>query len=380
MNLFPVYSLYDIELVKGKMSYVYDKNDKAYLDLYGGHAVISVGHSHPDYVKALKKQLATFVYYSNSVQLPIQRKLANKLGKASRCFDYQLFLCNSGAEAIENAIKIASFETGRSKILCFEGAFHGRTHGALAVTDDPKISAPINQAEHVIRIPFNDAVALKKAFKSHGKEIAAVIIETIQGVAGIVTADSSFLNLLERLCFQNEALLIADEVQSGFGRTGKFFAFQHFNIQPHLITMAKGMGNGFPIGGVLIHPNIKASLGMLGTTFGGNPLACAASIAVLDIIKNEDLKQNAIKQGEYLVKQLLQIEEVKSVSGLGLMLGVTFDFPIRTLRDQMALQHNVLTGNAKDPNVLRILPPLNIKKKEIDLFLQKLLICLENIK
>jgi acetylornithine/N-succinyldiaminopimelate aminotransferase len=223
-------------------------------------------------------------------------------------------------------------------------------------------------------------VALKKAFKSHGKEIAAVIIETIQGVAGIVTADSSFLNLLERLCFQNEALLIADEVQSGFGRTGKFFAFQHFNIQPHLITMAKGMGNGFPIGGVLIHPNIKASLGMLGTTFGGNPLACAASIAVLDIIKNEDLKQNAIKQGEYLVKQLLQIEEVKSVSGLGLMLGVTFDFPIRTLRDQMALQHNVLTGNAKDPNVLRILPPLNIKKKEIDLFLQKLLICLENIK
>jgi acetylornithine aminotransferase len=379
MNLFPVYSLYDIELVKGKMSYVYDSNENAYLDLYGGHAVISVGHSHPDYVKAVKKQLQTFVYYSNSVHLPIQKKLANKLGKASRCFDYQLFLCNSGAEAIENAIKIASFETGRSKILCFDGAFHGRTHGALAVTDDPKISAPINTAEHTIRIPYNDAAALKQAFKTFGKEIAAVIIEPIQGVAGIVMAESAFLNLLERLCFQNNALLIADEVQSGFGRTGKFFAHQHYNIQPHLITVAKGMGNGFPIGGVLIHPNIKASLGMLGTTFGGNPLACAAAIAVLDIIKKEDLKQNAAKQGAYLMKQLLEIEAVKSVSGLGLMIGITFDFPIRTLRDQLALQHGILTGNAKDPNVLRILPPLNIKKKEIDLFLQKLVISLDNI-
>ncbi len=377
MNLFPTYPLFNISLEKGKGCYVYDAKGKKYLDLYGGHAVISIGHDHPAYTKAIKKQAGKLGYYSNSVKLPIQYELAQKLGKLSKYPDYQLFLCNSGAEANENAIKLASFHTGRKLIVAFEGGFHGRTHGAVAVTDNPKIRAMVNSNEHVITLPFNDKDALKKVFAEKGMEIAAVIIEPIQGVAGIQIAKTGFMQLICRLCHQKGALLIADEVQAGYGRTGKFFSHQLMGAHPHLITMAKGMGNGFPVGGVLIHPDIKAWYGMLGTTFGGNPLACAASIAVLDVLKKEDLINNANALGKYLKEQLGELKQVNEVRGKGLMIGIVFEQPIKPIREELLYKYHILTGSSKDPNVLRILPPLNVKKKQLDVFLKALNKCLE---
>ena len=377
MNLFPTYPLFDISLEKGKGCFVYDINGNRYLDLYGGHAVISVGHNHPVYAKRLKSQISKLGYYSNSVKLPIQSELANKLGKLSKYNDYQLFLCNSGAEANENALKLASFHNKRKVIVAFEGGFHGRTHGALAVTDNPKIRAVINENNHVITLPFNNKELVKKAFKERGNEIAAVIIEPIQGVAGIQVAQPSFIQLIERLCYQKGALLIADEVQAGFGRTGKFFSHQHMNVRPSLITVAKGMGNGFPIGGVLIHPDIKGWYGMLGTTFGGNPLACAASIAVLDIIKDKKLVSHSKELGSYLMKRLAKIKGVKEVRGKGLMIGIEFNKPIRKIRETLLYKHHILTGSAKDPNVLRILPPLIVKRKSLDIFIKALESCVK---
>ncbi len=365
MKLFPVYPVFDLELVKGKGSYVYDSKGNKYLDLYGGHAVISVGHNHPNYSKALKKQMKKLSYYSNSVKLPIQKKLAKRLGKASGYEDYNLFLCNSGAEANENALKLASFETSRRLVIAFEGGFHGRTHGAVAITDNQKIQAPINNNSHVLTIPLNNINVLRGTFKTYEKEIAAVIIEPIQGINGIQMARISYLQELEALCKEYGVMLIADEVQAGFGRTGKFFSHQHAGIKPHLITMAKGMGNGFPIGGVLIHPEIASWVGMLGTTFGGNPLACAASLSVLDIIKKEDLLKNARKMGAYLKSKLSGMEGVKEVRGEGLMIGIEFDFPVEELRKSLLFESKIFTGSAKQGNVLRILPPLNVTKKQI---------------
>ena len=379
MKLFPVYPLFDIELVKGKGANVYDSDGQEYLDLYGGHAVISVGHGHKEYKKAIKKQLDELAYYSNSVKLPIQDKLARKLGKVSGYKDYSLFLCNSGAEAIENALKIASFQTKKRVVIAFEGGFHGRTSGAVAVTDNKKIQALVNPSDHVVTIPFNNINVLRGALNSYENEIAAVIIEPIQGVNGIQVADISYLIELEQLCNAAGILLIADEVQAGYARTGEFFSHQHAGIKPHLITVAKGMGNGFPIGGVLIHPDIDAWAGMLGTTFGGNPLACAAALSVLKIIEAEELQKNASKLGDYLKNELQHLPKIIEVRGRGLMIGIEFDFPIKELREKLLYEHHILTGSAKQPNVLRILPPLNIKKKQLDQFLQALRKSLKNL-
>lgn len=380
MNLFEVYPIYNIALKKGKGCYVYDDQGNRYLDLYGGHAVISVGHNHPYFNSAVSRQLHQLPYYSNSVKLPIQWKLANKLGRASHRNDYQLFLCNSGAEAIENAIKLASFHTGRKRIIAFENGFHGRTHGALAVTDNPKIRAAVNTSEHVLTLPFNDEAALKAAFAANKDSIAAVLIEPVQGLGGIHVATSGFLQLIERLCLQHGALFIADEVQSGCGRTGLFFAHQHARVNPHLIAVAKGMGNGFPIGGVLIHGDVKPWHGMLGTTFGGSPLACAASIAVLDIIRDEKLKERATALGKRLMEGLIALPGIREVRGMGLMIGAEFQFPVAKLRQDLLFRHHILTGSSKNPDVLRLLPPLTLKKKHADYFLERLQTALEELK
>ena len=371
MNLYPVYSLFDIEPVRGEGCYVFDKNDEKYLDFYGGHAVISVGHSHPHFVKKMEEQLHKMIFYSNSVQNSLQTQLAEKLGKVSGCENYELFLINSGAEAVENALKVASFKTGRSKIISLKRGFHGRTSAAVNVTDNEKIKAPINRRFENIQIEINDEVALKNELQKG--DVAAVIVECIQGVGGLDSVYPSFLKTIETACAENGAVFIADEIQAGFGRTGKFFAFQHHGVQPDIITMAKGMGNGFPIGGILIRKGLyDAWAGMLGTTFGGNHLACVASHAVLEIFENENLIENAARVGKYLKSELSKIPDVKDVKGEGLMCGAAFDFPIKDLRNRMVYEEKVFTGNAKLPNVLRILPPLNITEKEVDLFIEKL--------
>jgi acetylornithine/N-succinyldiaminopimelate aminotransferase len=364
MPLFDVYPLYDIHLEKGRGSWVYDHKGKKYLDFYGGHAVISIGHSHPHYVKTIKKQLNKLGYYSNSVHLDIQEELANLLGKLSGYPDYNLFLCSSGAEAIENALKLASFVTGRKTVIAMQGAFHGRTAGAVAVTDNKKIKAPVNDDSNVVFVPMNDIAALTNAMKDH--EACAVIIEPIQGVNGIYGAEPAYLQAVQLLCKQHGTMFIADEVQCGYGRTGKFFAHQYAGVKPDIITMAKGMGNGFPVGGVLIHPNIKPWHGMLGTTFGGSPLACAAAIAVLEVIEKEGLIAQAEVMGQHLIEKALELKKIKEVRGTGLMLGVEFNFPIKDIRNTIALKEHVLTGNASNPNTLRLLPALNIRAKEAD--------------
>jgi acetylornithine aminotransferase len=367
MKLFDVYPLINVNLVKGEGCYVYDDKDTKYLDFYGGHAVISVGHAHPHYIKRLEQQLHQLSFYSNSVHLEIQQQLADKLGQLSGYNDYQLFLVNSGAEANENALKVASFHNNRKKVIAFKGAFHGRTAGAVAVTDNPKIKPPINDDSHVIFIDLNDEATLKNAFEKN--EICAVIIEPIQGVNGIYEPTTSFLKLIQQLCTSNDALFIADEVQCGYGRSGKFFAHQLAEVQPDIITMAKGMGNGFPIGGILIHPKYAAKYGMLGTTFGGSPLACAAALAVLEIIENELLIENTIAIGNYLIEQCKALPQVKEVRGKGLMIGVEFEFAIKELRDKLIHEHKIFTGNANQPNTLRLLPTMNITKDAADLFL-----------
>ncbi|HHH49985.1 MAG TPA: aspartate aminotransferase family protein, partial [Saprospiraceae bacterium] len=361
MKLFKVYPLFDIEPVKGKGCYVYDQSGTKYLDFYGGHAVISIGHSHPHYIKRMTAQLNKIGFYSNSVTNSLQIELAQKLGQLSNCEDYQLFLCNSGAEANEDALKLASFATGYNKVIAFKKAFHGRTSAAVNVTDNPKIQAPINKGFESVLLDLNDIKTLKTECDKGG--ICAIIIEGIQGIAGINIPDPKFLKELEQICKQKNIPLILDEVQSGYGRSGKFFAFQHADIQPDIITTAKGMGNGFPIGGVLIQNKYVAKYGMLGHTFGGNHLACAAGLAVLEVMESEYLIQNSETLGNYFKKQLEQIDGVKEVRGRGLMLGIEFDFPIAEMRKQLIYKEHIFTGSSAHPNVLRLLPPLSIKKK-----------------
>lgn len=370
MKLFDVYSLYDIEPVKGSGNYVYTDDETEYLDLYGGHAVISVGHAHPRYVNAVAKQVAALGFYSNSVINSLQTRLAEKLGKASGYDDYALFLCNSGAEANENAMKLASFETGRSKILAFCHAFHGRTSGAVAATDNPNIQAPFNKTPNVDFVPLNDIVAVKSALNS--KEYAAAIIEGIQGVAGIYEPTTEFLQGLAKECKETGTLLILDEIQSGYGRSGKFFAHQHHGVRPDIITCAKGIANGFPMGSVLISPELEAKKGMLGTTFGGNHLACAAAIAVLDIIEDEKLVENAAETGAYLIEELKKIPQVNDVRGRGLMIGFEVDgFTGGDLRKMLLFDHHIFTGGAGKMTV-RLLPALSLSKKDAEKFISEL--------
>lgn len=370
MQLFNVYPLFDIEPVRGQGCYVYDADGKAYLDFYGGHAVISIGHSHPHYVEKVREQLGKLAFYSNSVQNPLQVALAEQLGRLSGCDDYQLFLCNSGAEANENALKMASFHNGRTKIVAFRKAFHGRTSAAVNATDSEKIKAPINRRFKVEFHEWNDLETVKASLEE--EDVCAVIIEGIQGIGGIHVPDPAFLKEVEELCRKTNTVLILDEIQSGYGRSGRFFAFQYAGIKPDLITVAKGMGNGFPIGGVLIQPEFEASYGLLGTTFGGNHLACAAGTAVLDVIETENLIDNAARIGSYLIEELGKMPAVKSVRGQGLMIGASFDFPVAPLRKQLLFEEALFTGSSSDPNTLRLLPPLNIGQAEADLFLERL--------
>ena len=370
MSLFNVYPLFDITPIKAKDVFVYDKNDTEYLDLYGGHAVISIGHSHPTYVKNISDQVSKMGFYSNSIQNPLQVALANELVEQSNCKDYQLFLCNSGAEANENALKLASFHTGKKKVISFTNSFHGRTSAAVAATDNAKIVAPINAQQEVVFFDLGDLKSVEIALQKG--DVCAVIIECIQGVGGLDESTSEFYQGLDKLCKQYSALLIADEVQSGFGRTGDFFAFQKHNISPDIISIAKGMGNGFPVGGILIHPTIKASYGLLGTTFGGNHLACVASLTVLEVLKEEKLLENATSISEYFIEKAATIPEIKKIKGRGLMLGMEFDFPIAALRKELIFKHHIFTGSAKNPNLLRILPPLTIKKQHVDQFFEAL--------
>lgn len=370
MQLFDVYPLYDVTPVLAKGIVVTDEKGQEYLDFYGGHAVISIGHSHPHYVNRIKDQLDKIGFYSNAVQNPIQEELATKLGELSGCENYNLFLCNSGAEANENALKMASFITGKSRIIAFKNSFHGRTSAAVAATDNPSINAPINKQQQVTFLALDDSDGLQKEL-SKG-DVCAVIIEAIQGVGGLDEPSTEFYQNIASLCKVHKVVLIADEVQSGYGRSGKFFGFQHHNIVPDIISIAKGMGNGFPVGGILIHEDIKASHGLLGTTFGGNHLACAASLAVLEVIEKENLVENAAKLGTYFTEKAKEIPEVKRVKGKGLMLGLEFDFEVGSLRKKMIYDHHLFTGGAKDKYVLRILPALNITEKDIDTFFEAL--------
>ncbi|MDK2852897.1 MAG: acetylornithine/N-succinyldiaminopimelate aminotransferase [Proteiniphilum sp.] len=369
MNLFDVYHLWPIEPVKAEGCRLWDKNGTEYLDLYGGHAVISIGHSHPRYVKALQQQAARIGFYSNSVQNSLQQELAEKLGELSGYPDYALFLCNSGAEANENALKLASFHTGKKRVIAVEGAFHGRTSGAVAVTDNPAIQAPFNREHDVTFLPLNNLDAVDQELRKG--DVAALLIEGIQGVAGIYLPDNTFLQGVRELCNHYRTVLILDEIQSGYGRTGNFFAHQAAGIRPDLITTAKGMGNGFPIGGVLISPLFEAKKGMLGTTFGGNHLACAAAIAVLEVLKDESLIENAREIGDYLKKELSLMKGISEVRGRGLMLGISFEPEDADIRDELLFRHHIFTGGAKN-NVMRLLPPLSIGRAEVDHFLTAL--------
>jgi acetylornithine/N-succinyldiaminopimelate aminotransferase len=367
MKLFDVYPINPINIVKGVGSLVYDDKGTEYLDLYGGHAVISIGHTNPHYVKRLEDQLHRIGFYSNSIEIPLQKELAEKLGKVSGKDDYQLFLCNSGAEANENALKLASFHNGKKKVIAFRKSFHGRTSLAVAVTDNPKIVAPVNETENVIFLPWNDESALEKAFADN--EISSVIIEGIQGVGGIIVAGESFLRKIRSLCGANNAVFIADSVQCGYGRTGKFFSHDFAGVNADIYTMAKGMGNGFPIGGIIISPKIQPSYGMLGTTFGGNHLACAAGLAVLEVIERDNLLQNAAEVGAYLIEEVKKFEQVKEVRGRGLMIGIELPEELAHVRKELLFKHHIFTGEAK-PNVIRLLPALNLTKAHADRFLE----------
>ncbi|MDG1037865.1 MAG: aminotransferase class III-fold pyridoxal phosphate-dependent enzyme [Polaribacter sp.] len=370
MPLFNVYPLYDVTPVKAKGVYVYDENQTEYLDLYGGHAVISIGHGHPKYVEAITNQVAELGFYSNAIQNPLQVKLADKLEALSGCKNYELFLCNSGAEANENALKLASFKTGKSRIVAFKNGFHGRTSAAVAATDNKNIIAPINAQQKVTTLDLNDIENVKTELEKG--DVCAVILEFIQGVGGLDQANSDFFEQVDLLCKENNTLLIADEVQSGYGRSGKFFAFQHYNVTPDIISIAKGMGNGFPIGGILIHPNIEAKFGMLGTTFGGNHLACAAGLSVLNVIEEQGLMDNVKEMSSYFIKIAKTIPMIRNIKGKGLMLGLEFDFEVGDLRKQLIYDYQIFTGGAMNKNLLRILPPLTVKKDHIDQFFEAL--------
>lgn len=369
MKLFDVYPLFDLEIVSGKGCYTYDSHGTEYLDLYGGHAVISIGHSHPYYVNRITEQAKKLVFYSNSVVNSLQQQLADKLGALSGYDDYSLFLINSGAEANENALKLASFHTGKKKVIAFAHSFHGRTSAAVKVTDNPRIVAPINDTFEVAFFPLNDMARVEQELA--GGDVCAVIIEGIQGVGGIQIPEVQFLQELREACSRHHVVLILDEVQSGYGRTGKFFAHQYAGIRPDLITVAKGMGNGFPIGGVLISPQFTPVYGMLGTTFGGNHLACTAACAVLDVMRDEHLVDNAARVGQYLIDRLREIPQIKEVRGKGLMIGLEFDQPVKELRNRLLFEQHVFTG-ASGTHVIRLLPPLSLSQAQADCFIGKL--------
>lgn len=366
MKLFDVYPLFDVTPVRGEGIYLYDENGERYMDLYGGHAVISIGHSHPQYVAMLTDQIENLGFYSNSVKIPMQQELADKLGELSGYNDYQLFLCNSGAEANENALKLASFYNGRKKVIAFQQSFHGRTSLAVAATDDASIRAEVNTDHEIVFLPLNNADALLSAM---GDDVCAVIIEGIQGVGGVNIPDADFLQLLRSECTRHNTVLILDEIQSGYGRSGYFFAHQYACIKADLVTVAKGMGNGFPMGGVIIGPQFKAKYGLLGTTFGGNYLACTAGIAVLDVLKDENLIAKSAELGNYLIDKLNQLEGIKEVRGMGLMIGIELYSPADKVRKDLLASHKIFTGSASNKNVLRILPPLTVTKAEVDFFL-----------
>lgn len=371
MSLFNVYPLNPIAITKALGSRVWDDKGQEYLDMYGGHAVISIGHTNPHWVKRIEDQLHSIAFYSNSVIMPIQSELANAINEISGKKDFQLFLCNSGAEANENALKLASFHTGRKKIIAFKKAFHGRTSLAVAATDNSSIVAPVNETNNIIFLPLNDEVALEACFATNGTEIAAVIVEGIQGVAGIHEATNAFLQSIRKQCDQFGAIYIADSVQCGYGRSGKFFSHDFAGVNADIYSMAKGMGNGFPIGAILIAPHIQAKFGMLGTTFGGNPLACAAALGVIEVMQEENLIQNAQIQGEYLMNALKAMKGVKVVRGKGLMIGFEMEEGLEDLRKVLLNEFKIFTGEAK-PNVIRLLPSLAITKNDIDLFLKGL--------
>ncbi|GAB2634368.1 aspartate aminotransferase family protein [Belliella aquatica] len=371
MNLFDVYPLINVTPVKAQGANLWDENGAEYLDLYGGHAVISVGHSHPHFNQRIKDQLDQIAFYSNSVQIPIQKQLATKLGELSGYTDFNLFLCNSGAEANENALKLASFVTGKSGFISFSGAFHGRTSGAVALTDNPKIIAPSNERTDFHILPWNEIAEVEIHLQKGN--IAGIIIEGIQGVGGIKVPNPDFLLKLSELCKKYDAKLILDEVQSGYGRTGKFFAHLWVTgLVPDMITMAKGMGNGYPIGGVLIHPDIKASFGLLGTTFGGNHLACAAGLAVLEILEKEKLQEHALKAGEYLMHELAMINGITDVRGKGLMIGIDLEKEAAPIRSELVSKYKIFTGSSAGKHTIRLLPPLNIEIIQLSSFLDSL--------
>ncbi|MBC3758031.1 aspartate aminotransferase family protein [Hyunsoonleella sp. SJ7] len=370
MPLFDVYPLYNVTPVSGKGIHVYDDQGAEYLDLYGGHAVISIGHAHPNYVKAVTSQVQTLGFYSNAIQNPLQKELASKLEKLSCCEGYQLFLVNSGAEANENALKLASFKTGKKRVVAFTKGFHGRTSAAVAATDNKNIIAPINAQQEVTILELNDVEGVKRELEKG--DVCAVIVEFIQGIGGLDQGTAAFFEQVDALCKANNTMFIADEIQCGYARSGKFFAFQHYNVTPDIISLAKGMGNGFPIGGILIHPDIEAKYGMLGTTFGGNHLACAAGLAVLNTIESENLPDNVNNMGAYFVEKAKAIPQIKQIKGRGLMLGLEFDFEVGELRKELIYNHKIFTGGASNKKLLRILPPLNVKKEHIDQFFEAL--------
>lgn len=372
MKLFDVYPLLPINIVKAKNCKLWDENGVEYLDFYGGHAVISIGHTHPFYVSKITEQLNNIGFYSNSIINTLQEELAEKLGKNSGYQDYNLFLCNSGAEANENALKIASFVTGKKKFITFKQSFHGRTSAVVSATDDKSIIAPVNETDNFIFVDFNNVEDFEQKFNQNKENLAGVIIEGIQGIGGINIPSEELMNKIEELCSENQVYFISDEIQSGYARSGKFFAHQYFGVKPDIITVAKGMANGFPIGGVLVSPKITAKHKMLGTTFGGNHLACAGAIAVLDIIESEDLIQKSLEDGEYLIKKLKEIPKVKEVRGKGLLIAIDFDFPASQVSKILREDSKILVGSASNPNTMRLLPPLTISKSEIDYFLESL--------
>lgn len=369
MQLFDVYPLQDITIERAKGAFVWDNAGRKYLDMYGGHAVISIGHTHPHYLRRLTEQLKKIGFYSNSVHLPIQRELAEKLGDVSGKTDYRLFLCNSGAEANENALKLASFHTGRSKVVAFGKAFHGRTSLAVSATDNPKIVAPVNRNENIVFLPFNDPEALETHFRQHGGEVAAVIVEGIQGVGGIHEAGTAFLQKIRALCTEYGAVYVADSIQCGYGRSGQFFSHDHAGVQADIYSVAKGMGNGFPVAGILIAPHIQPWHGMLGTTFGGNPLACAAALAVLEVIEKENLVENARQVGQYISDELRTLPHIREVRGRGLMIGIDLPEQWSHLRRDLLFEEGIFTGEAK-PNVIRLLPSLALTRREAGIFLK----------
>jgi len=369
MSLFNVYPLFPIEIVKGEGSYVFDNHGTKYLDLYGGHAVISIGHSHPEYVKRITDQVQKLGFYSNSIQNPLQEQLAEKVGELAGRTDWNLFLCNSGAEANENALKLASFHTGKKKIVSFTKGFHGRTSLAVAVTDNKNIVAPVNETDNALILPFNDLEALENAFTQN--EIAAVIIEGIQGIGGINIPTPKFITKIRQLCDDHNAVFVADSIQCGYGRSGQFFSHDFYNVEADLYTMAKGMGNGFPIGGVLISPKFEAKFGMLGTTFGGNHLGCAAALAVADVIQEEKLVHNAMIVGDYLIDELRGIDAVQEVRGRGLMIGIDMPYEVADLRKRLLFDYKIFTGSASSKNTIRLLPALNLTKDQANVFLEE---------